>query len=482
MSILLLPVGSDGQSFNDANGAPRSGAQLFVYLANTSTKATLYQNQSGATNHTNPIILNSSGQVANGSGSVKPIFIDSGSTYDVVLAPSNDTDPPASPYFTLEDISCINDVSTSVDLGSNDTITGNVSVSASSFNSIPGLSNITAAAIITLPAANTVIAGERRRFRTQTTGSVYLQTTGGDTINGWTTLRLSRYSIVEVYSDNISQWYVTDIARFSIEGTAVTAASDCDIWVEGENNTVHLTGTTTVTDWGTAPRAGASMWVICDAATPLTYHATTNDMNTNGANYTATAGDVLFVYARSASSYKITIYKYNGRSVTENLGWNFVETKTLSGAASTSFTGLAVNTRYRIDWALTHSTNEDLRLQFNSDTGAVYGWGHSTTDPITGGGASSGGGNVAHIRVSPQTAVAGNTEGEVTFTTTRDDTAQVHVWMHSVSEADASGTYDFDGINGHGAYNGSSNLSTAQLFVNTGTMTGTMTLWKLVVA
>lgn len=109
MSILLLPVGSDGQAFNDANGAPRSGAKLFVYLANTSTKATIYQDEAGGTPHANPIVLNSSGQVANGSAAVKPIFADSGQTFDVVLAPSNDTDPPASPYFTLEDIALVND-------------------------------------------------------------------------------------------------------------------------------------------------------------------------------------------------------------------------------------------------------------------------------------------------------------------------------------------------------------------------------------
>src|SRR5688572_14074582 len=109
MTILLSPVGSGGHAFTDLNGSPRSGAQLFVYTANSSTKATLYQDAAGAANHTNPIILNAAGQVANGSGVVKPIFSISGLTYDYVLAPSNDTDPPVSPYSTLEDIQLIND-------------------------------------------------------------------------------------------------------------------------------------------------------------------------------------------------------------------------------------------------------------------------------------------------------------------------------------------------------------------------------------
>lgn len=96
------------------------------------------------------------------------------------------------------------------------------------------------------------------------------------------------------------------------EGANIASATDCNIWVNADGNTVHLTGTTAVEDWGTAPQAGVSMRVICDAATPLTYHATTNDLNTNGANYTTAAGDILIIYARSISSYQVTIIRDNG--------------------------------------------------------------------------------------------------------------------------------------------------------------------------
>lgn len=122
------------------------------------------------------------------------------------------------------------------------------------------------------------------------------------------------------------------------EGANVASASDCNIWV-GDGNTAHLTGTTTVTDWGTAPQAGAHMRLIADAATPLTYHATTNDMNTNSQNYTCTAGDIIDVYARSTSSYKVVITPYDGRPLTSKI-ISITPVATTSGASVTLTTAI----------------------------------------------------------------------------------------------------------------------------------------------
>lgn len=221
MAILLLPIGADGKHFLDGNGDPRSGAQVFVYTANTSTKATLYQDKAGIVNHTNPIVLNSNGQIANGSGVAKNIFIDSGSDYDVVLAPAGDTDPPASPIDTFEDISPINDVLSTLDIGTNDTITGNTSVVASKFNQIPALSNITASAIVTLPAVNTVTAGNSRKFRNASGADVYLQRSSTDTIDGATTYRIPSFSTIEIESDGTSLWMVT-IPPYYVVGQTIT--------------------------------------------------------------------------------------------------------------------------------------------------------------------------------------------------------------------------------------------------------------------
>jgi hypothetical protein len=80
------------------------GAKLFTYLAGSTTKVTVYKNSSGSSSHTNPIVLDANGRPAS------PVFLLSGQTYKFVLAPSNDTDPPGSPYYTWDNVSAINDV------------------------------------------------------------------------------------------------------------------------------------------------------------------------------------------------------------------------------------------------------------------------------------------------------------------------------------------------------------------------------------
>jgi len=61
------------------------------------------------------------------------------------------------------------------------------------------------------------------------------------------------------------------------------------------SNTGTLTGSTTITAWTLSN--GATRRLLCPAGVPLTYNATTNNLNTGGANYTTQAGDVLDITA-----------------------------------------------------------------------------------------------------------------------------------------------------------------------------------------
>lgn len=98
---------SDNAHFLDAQGNPASGAKLFVYTAGSSTKATTYTESDGATANANPIVLNSRGEMPSWC------YVASG-TYKTVLAPSNDSDPPTSPYRTRDNLTPVNDTSTTV--------------------------------------------------------------------------------------------------------------------------------------------------------------------------------------------------------------------------------------------------------------------------------------------------------------------------------------------------------------------------------
>lgn len=66
----------------DANGNPLAGAKLYFYLANTTTKITIYQDSLAATPHQNPV-------VADSAGMFPPIFLAAGqAAYKTVLTTS----------------------------------------------------------------------------------------------------------------------------------------------------------------------------------------------------------------------------------------------------------------------------------------------------------------------------------------------------------------------------------------------------------
>lgn len=102
----LLP--EPKRAFLDSNGDPASGYQLFIYIAGSSTKATTYTESDGNTANSNPVVLNSRGEPPSG------IYVESG-TYKMVLATDTDTDPPSSAIWTRDNVSPINDTSTTVD-------------------------------------------------------------------------------------------------------------------------------------------------------------------------------------------------------------------------------------------------------------------------------------------------------------------------------------------------------------------------------
>jgi hypothetical protein len=108
MAVSLSPLFNPDHAVSDANGDPRSGAKLFTYANESSTKVTTYKDSDGSVAHTNPIVLDASGLPP------APIWLTQGATYTFVLAPPADTDPPASAILTINDITGINDVADAV--------------------------------------------------------------------------------------------------------------------------------------------------------------------------------------------------------------------------------------------------------------------------------------------------------------------------------------------------------------------------------
>jgi hypothetical protein len=83
-------------AFLDNNGRPLVGGLLFTYAAGTTTKLATYTDEGGLSQNTNPIVLDFRGE-AN-------VWLDPELTYKLVLAPPTDTDPPANPIWSVDDV------------------------------------------------------------------------------------------------------------------------------------------------------------------------------------------------------------------------------------------------------------------------------------------------------------------------------------------------------------------------------------------
>lgn len=108
---------------------------------------------------------------------------------------------------------------------------------------------------------------------------------------------------------------VLDTNEFAInesEGSDVASAGTTDIWVT-DGNTIHVTGTTTITSFDTAPRVGAWRKVIFDGILTLTDGANLN--LPGGANIITAADDFAFVYAETATLFKVLYFKASGAPV-----------------------------------------------------------------------------------------------------------------------------------------------------------------------
>lgn len=316
-----------GRQFVDSNGAPYVGAQLFIYSAGSSTKVTTYKDNAGASQHANPIILNARGEPADGAGASQPIWQEAGVDVKLVLAPANDTDPPVSAISTWDNIGGINDASavneqwivgptptyvstTSFTLVGDQSTTFHVGRRVKTTNSGGTIySTITAVAYTTLTTVTVVNDSGVLDSGISAVSYAVLSADGA-----------SAPSVKVSGLDWTHQGQVTMSGKsiWMAEGAAVASANDCNIWTT-DGNTVHVTGTTEIQDWGTAPQAGAWKWVIFDGALQLTYNATTNKTNTNGANYTTVAGDRSLVYADDTGTFVVTIFPLDGKPLTDTL-------------------------------------------------------------------------------------------------------------------------------------------------------------------
>lgn len=84
MAVNLSSLAGAGWQFFDDNGNPLTGGKIYTYLAGTTTPATTYTSVTGATPHTNPIILDAAGRVP------EEIWLTVGLRYKFIIKTSTD--------------------------------------------------------------------------------------------------------------------------------------------------------------------------------------------------------------------------------------------------------------------------------------------------------------------------------------------------------------------------------------------------------
>lgn len=107
-----------------------------------------------------------------------------------------------------------------------------------------------------------------------------------------------------------------DTNSFSInesEGANVASATTTDIYGGDDGNTLHITGTTTITDFTDASSVGQWRKIIFDGILTLTHGS--GITLPGSANITTAVGDYAFVYADTISAFTVLYFKSDGMAV-----------------------------------------------------------------------------------------------------------------------------------------------------------------------
>lgn len=99
------------------------------------------------------------------------------------------------------------------------------------------------------------------------------------------------------------------------KGANVASAATTTIWVT-DGNFIHITGTETITSFGTAAQAGDERTLVFDGAATITHNATSLILP-DGINITTVAGDTCIVRAESTANARIISYtrKVDARAI-----------------------------------------------------------------------------------------------------------------------------------------------------------------------
>ena len=113
--------------------------------------------------------------------------------------------------------------------------------------------------------------------------------------------------------NNALREFISQVKRaVANQGSDIASAGTTDIGA-ATGQYVKVTGTTTITSFGTV-NAGTSRWVEFTGALTLTHNATSLILE-GGANYTTSAGDMIFAVSEGSGNWRVRIFPASGKPV-----------------------------------------------------------------------------------------------------------------------------------------------------------------------
>jgi hypothetical protein len=302
MSINLSSFAGAGAQFFDANGAPLSGGLIYTYLSGTSTPAVTYTSRSGATNNTNPIVLNAAGRTP------AEIWLDGGVLYKFVLKSSTFVQ-----IGSYDGIPSINDPTTTNNL-----------ITVAGTNALTGLAT---------PPLEGYTAGAQYSFIAQNTNS------------GAVTLDIDSLGVKAVTKFGTTPLIANDIIGGAMvlveyDGTRfqlLTNAAPVNLNLTGTLTIGGITTLETILEGATITGAAPAATTQFDASTQAVQFYTTNAANNWTLNVRGNASTTLNTVMAIGQSMSITVLTTQGgtayRQTAMTIDGNAVTPKWQNGLA-----------------------------------------------------------------------------------------------------------------------------------------------------
>lgn len=327
MTVALLPVPK--ARFFDASGAPLAGGKVYTYVAGTTTPKVTYADSTAATQNTNPVILNSSGEA--------DIWLDG--NYKISLHDANDVE-----IWTVDGVSGGSGISMQwLTVSGTDTIIGTPESAVNNYSTQQIFLFFAAATNTTSVTIN--ISGLGAKTIRKGTGTnldpgdivaggicaIYYDGTYFQLINPRNASVAESASDPTVNDDSTdgyavgSLWINTtlDTIFTCVDNTAGAAVWKKQIVVEAwadlassstvdlgsvSSDNIRVTGTTTITSFGSTAPAGTRKFIRFAGVLTLTNNATSLILP-SAANIVTAANDTCIAIALGSGNWIVTQYQ-----------------------------------------------------------------------------------------------------------------------------------------------------------------------------